>query len=1105
MTETPHRPATRAMRKNMVQNESFVQAPPAPAHPLTRSRRRAQPTLRPCSSFPSLPAEDSPSCQKPPLAKKPSGSRVAGSRRQSAIHSPQPKKQPPPPQPLHQQLLTTQKQKQQQQQQQHQHQTETGNYGVESPTALRRQSLHTRIVGERHASLLSCLTPTSNRMIESPISSNLHSLSPSPSPSPYMNSRRVHRRLTFSPADIAAAQAAAGSVAGSGGVSAPPSSGPAPPSLFTPPPATKLVRPDPSVFASTGLQSRKQLVRSRRNTSFVTPETPCKRAGGAEAGENAAAISIGDMVDGDEPSSALVTPNTNAMQSVVKTYVDLDLFKLGKHRNTSSDSLLRLRKKPHLGPVTDDSSDIQSLFDTPCRPRQNTLVDEEFMQRSPPDFRIPDMSEDLSPAPLLSAASGSSALASASASMSVRPLPPSFAPQHQLLMQSLTADKMVDPNSAPWDQSVAANNRWSWATGSDVCSESSAATLASSSNTATTASSASIVGKGKNVKRRSPLQSHGKSTSADDGLVFGITDKAKQTKKSGIGYAKSRLSELFRFGNRSCSNLVSEDMELDVATEDDDNDSDDSDKCAIGDDEGDDVFGGGSGSGAGRHMGQLTMHSPRITAVERPQMPQIVQGCATNYAHFLNQQYFSQEDKSLPFLAPSGEFHVDGLGYLDYFAHQFEIISRAGEGHFSSVFSVRSLVDGQMYAVKRTRHPFTGRQERARRLREVDILWTVSHCEGIVRFVNAWEQFGHLYMQFELCEQGSLEGFLDRRAQGDERLPEARAWAILAHAAYAVSRLHDSDIAHLDIKPANFLLGPHFGTIGGEQHEGWLKLADFGHAVRLPHEPLAWVEEGDREYMAPEVLRGIYTKAADVFSLGLMMLEITADIVLPDNGIEWHKLRESCFDDQVFEDLPYSADLLETIKLMLHPEPSQRPTLHMILSLSQCTLYTSAPVGSPRSVVSEDCDDFMHLRPRYHGSFQYNHPILTRASTADAEPYPHHQHQHHRLYTDLSMLRHNQQEQRHPQCQHHLSIHPMVTRSAAAAAASENGRGLFSKASASSTSISSAPPSLSSASASASANAASRPRASGRRGLSRRTASAPGPAPPSSATNTTRA
>ncbi|KAJ1924613.1 hypothetical protein EC988_010392, partial [Linderina pennispora] len=93
-----------------------------------------------------------------------------------------------------------------------------------------------------------------------------------------------------------------------------------------------------------------------------------------------------------------------------------------------------------------------------------------------------------------------------------------------------------------------------------------------------------------------------------------------------------------------------------------------------------------------------SMQSPKILALERPQMPQIVNGFATNYPQFLPREYFEQKDKSLPFLAPTSEFHVDGIGYLNYFAHQFEVIAKAGEGNFSSVLSVRSLVDGQMYA-----------------------------------------------------------------------------------------------------------------------------------------------------------------------------------------------------------------------------------------------------------------------------------------------------------------------------------------------------------------------------------------------------------------------
>ncbi|KAJ2359492.1 mitosis inhibitor protein kinase swe1 [Coemansia sp. RSA 2618] len=389
----------------------------------------------------------------------------------------------------------------------------------------------------------------------------------------------------------------------------------------------------------------------------------------------------------------------------------------------------------------------------------------------------------------------------------------------------------------------------------------------------------------------------------------------------------------------------------------------------------------------------------RIDADERPQMPQIVQGCATNYAHFVGREYFCGAAR--PFLAPGDEFRVDGLGYLDYFAHQFEVLGRAGEGDFATVSSVRSLDDGQLYAVKRTRRPYAGRAERARRLREPELLWAVPASASIVRLFSAWEQFGHLFLQFELCERGSLAGYLDACAAEHisnphaelmpdhmsqaEYMPEPRAWAVLAHAAHAVGLLHAQGIAHLDIKPANFLLGADFDVPGAEQHAGWLKLADFGHAVRLPRDPLAWVEEGDRQYMAPEVLRGEYTPAADVFSLGMMMLEIIADIVLPENGADWHKLREGCFDDPCFAGLPYAPPLLELVKSMLHPQPAHRPTLPQVLD--QCHLLPVSAASTPLVSEDDDDDDAAFVRLQRHHSFNHAftrppRPALMRAATA---------------------------------------------------------------------------------------------------------------------------
>jgi mitosis inhibitor protein kinase SWE1 len=44
----------------------------------------------------------------------------------------------------------------------------------------------------------------------------------------------------------------------------------------------------------------------------------------------------------------------------------------------------------------------------------------------------------------------------------------------------------------------------------------------------------------------------------------------------------------------------------------------------------------------------------------------------------------------------------------------------------------------------------------------------------------------------------------------------------------------------------------------------------------------AFEREGDKNYLAPEVLQGRYSMAADVFSLGMTILETAANIVVPD-------------------------------------------------------------------------------------------------------------------------------------------------------------------------------------------------------------------------------
>src|SRR5206468_1763512 len=57
---------------------------------------------------------------------------------------------------------------------------------------------------------------------------------------------------------------------------------------------------------------------------------------------------------------------------------------------------------------------------------------------------------------------------------------------------------------------------------------------------------------------------------------------------------------------------------------------------------------------------------------------------------------------------------------------------------------------------------------------------------------------------------------------------------------------------------------------------------------------------------------------------------LSANIVLPDNGPEWHKIRSEDFSNCNFQLI--SNTLLRLVRQMLHPDFRQRPTIHAILN-----------------------------------------------------------------------------------------------------------------------------------------------------------------------------
>lgn len=256
-----------------------------------------------------------------------------------------------------------------------------------------------------------------------------------------------------------------------------------------------------------------------------------------------------------------------------------------------------------------------------------------------------------------------------------------------------------------------------------------------------------------------------------------------------------------------------------------------------------------------------------------------------------------------------------------YFNQCFTNLGLIGRGSFGEVYKVQSKKDGCLYAVKRSAYCFRGNNERNCSVREARNLERLCPHPHILNLVAAWEECDRMYIQTELCST-TLLLHAETRPPGPD---EPAAWAYLCDLLSAVQHLHFHGFVHLDLKPSNVLV-----TASGR-----LKLGDFGLLFEFKNKGKVSsdddVQEGDARYMAPELLRGDYGPAADVFSLGVTILELACNIEVPNGGNGWQQLRQGCLPSEVTSSL--SCDLQTVLRMMLTPEPSDRPTVSELLAL----------------------------------------------------------------------------------------------------------------------------------------------------------------------------
>lgn len=193
----------------------------------------------------------------------------------------------------------------------------------------------------------------------------------------------------------------------------------------------------------------------------------------------------------------------------------------------------------------------------------------------------------------------------------------------------------------------------------------------------------------------------------------------------------------------------------------------------------------------------------------------------------------------------------------DYKVHAQDVL---GLGINGKVLACTNRTTGQKCALKIL-------SDCAKARREVDLHWRASGCPFIVRIVDVYENIflerRCLVIIMERMQGGELFNQIQDRAE--TAFTEREASGIMKCIGSAIKYLHDSNIAHRDVKPENLLYT-------SKAPDAVLKLTDFGFAKHTTSINSLNTPCYTPYYVAPEVLGPEhYDKSCDMWSLGVIM------------------------------------------------------------------------------------------------------------------------------------------------------------------------------------------------------------------------------------------
>ncbi|XP_044212631.1 interleukin-1 receptor-associated kinase 4 isoform X3 [Thunnus albacares] len=213
---------------------------------------------------------------------------------------------------------------------------------------------------------------------------------------------------------------------------------------------------------------------------------------------------------------------------------------------------------------------------------------------------------------------------------------------------------------------------------------------------------------------------------------------------------------------------------------------------------------------------------------------------------------------------------------------------RLGEGGFGTVY--KGLLNDKPVAVKKLNpmDDVSPDELQVQFNQEIETLKVLKH-ENLVDMVGFSCDGQHPCLVYAFMANGSL---LDRLACSEDTplLSWQQRCSIAEGTARGLEYLHSNHHVHRDVKSANILLDENLVA----------KISDFGltraSAKRTSTTMMTERIVGTCAYMAPEALRGEITPKSDVFSFGVVLLEILSGLPPADENREPQFLMDMRYD-----------------------------------------------------------------------------------------------------------------------------------------------------------------------------------------------------------------